>query len=122
MLRFNGLPSRLKRVSFTKFNKWTATKKAAKGGKKGEESGEPKVSEKLDIREFKRHMFKIINSRLPDPKYKYQPKEYLNGLKPSIENLEDELKPLESWDRFDRLSASLVGKHKNRRWKVNVNT
>ena len=82
----------------------------------------PKVSAKLDIREFKRHMFKIINSRLPDPKYKDQPKEYLNGFKPSIENLEYELKPLESWDHFDRLSASLVAKYKNRRWKVNVNT
>jgi hypothetical protein len=89
----------------------------AQGRKKEKNSDEPKVSAMLNIRECKRHMSMIIRSRLPDPKYKSQPKKYLNGPKPSIANLEDELKHLESWDLFDRISASLDAKHKNRGWK-----
>ena len=83
--------------------------KAAKGAKKTEEKPAEKVY-KLDVRDLKAHMSLLINCRLPDPHYTSQSKTTLGTPKPSINITEDEVKPLGSWNLFDRLYAALEGK------------
>ena len=98
------------------FNKYTTAKKAkgkdSKGGKAKETKpkAELEITAKLDMKDLKAHMSMLINCRLPNSKYRSQSKTYLTSPKPTIKIDEDELKPLGSWDLFDRLSASLDAK------------
>jgi DNA topoisomerase-2 len=82
------------------FNKPTAKK-----GQKKEE-----ITAKLDLKDLKQHMSMIITCRLFDTGYRTQTKTYLTKPKPVIKIGEDTLKPLGSWNIFDRLSASMDAK------------
>jgi DNA topoisomerase-2 len=93
-----------------KFNGYLKKAKKETKKKDGKKEDKPEAGAKLDMKDLNSHMSIIFNCRIPNPKYKSQSKTYLSSPKTPINIDEEELRPLGSWELFDRLTASLDAK------------